>query len=129
MEYDLKIGLGLQVIDVDLTGSDSAILADASHFNAIIFCDNDATVTASIEVSGPVTPGAPTTNEPAVFSDDVTAYGITSTHTYFRIPYEFKVRGAYLIQISITDNSNIKTTAKEAISVGVGDGLPFGVAY
>ena len=124
MEHDLSLGLGLQVIDVDLTGSDEALMNSAASISAYIFYDDTETFLNTVEATWTLGTAIPTTNDPAVYRVDVTEFGTTTTRTYFRVPVTFAERGTYLISLRITDTNNDFTSSVGAISVGVGDGLP-----
>ena len=126
MEHDLITGTGLQVIDVDLTGSDAQLLASAARITATVVQAQGRKLHDNVEAAWSLGTVAPTTNNAQVYQISETVFGETEVKTYFRFPVTFKERGTYFVQIKIEDGAGEYSSSPTGFIIGVGDGLPNG---
>jgi len=125
--HDILAGVGLQIFNIDITGSDSDLMIDVaagSEVRVIVYNDESGEAENEYSASGAVTVGDPLGVGAVVYTVDIISAGITTTHTYFKFSHRFDVAGDYYIALIIEDASGNRSSTADAIRVGIGSGLP-----
>lgn len=126
--YDIIAGLGLNAIEIELTGSDPDLLANLERIRAVVMYDETEEIVGDYYVSGPLAAAAPSGTNAGAWEEPDGGGVFGEPRQFFRFFHEFNRRGLYIVALSMTADG-AATSLPHGIRIGIGDGFPDGVQY